>query len=119
MIRTIPTLTARVFDNTHKSIVTGPAGRLDRRRRVKNIPQDAAGFAKWLLDKGACSEARRWADGKSLPEIWESCERGDWLEWLLDAVNYKWAATALAEYQRVKATKIHELIPYPFKSDIP
>ena len=96
MIRTIPTLTA-----------------------VKNIPQDAAGFAKWLLDKGACSEALRWADGKSLPEIWESCERGDWLEWLLDAVNYKWAATALAEYQRVKATKIHELIPYPFKSDMP
>ena len=30
----------------------------------------------------ACEEARTWAKGKTLAEIWEQCERGDWLLWL-------------------------------------
>jgi len=60
-------------------------------------------FAKWLLDEGACSEARVWQEGKSLVMVWESCERGDWLEWLLSRCNYQWTAPALAEYQRVTA----------------
>ena len=66
-------------------------------------PQEAKAFAKWLNDEGACREALKWQSGKSLTETWESCERGDWLEWLLSACNYQWTAPALAEYQRVTA----------------
>jgi len=36
-----------------------------------------------LLEKlNACTEARDWARGKSLVEVWQQCERGDWLLWL-------------------------------------
>ena len=37
---------------------------------------------KLLAKLHACEEAREWAKGKSLAEIWQSCERGDWLLWL-------------------------------------
>ena len=102
---------------------------------MKNPPQNARAFAKWLNDQGACSEALKWQSGKSLRENWDSCERGDWLEWLLNECGYQWTApaeeayqkakalaqyervtaTAWAEYQRVKADTIRTLIPYPFK----
>jgi hypothetical protein len=65
-------------------------------------------FAKWLLDKGACSEARVWQEGKSLDTVWESCERGDWLKWLLSHCNYQWTAAALAEFYRVMAAPLAE-----------
>ena len=39
-------------------------------------------FGKLLREIGACGEAVRWAKGKSLAEVWEQCERGDWLLWL-------------------------------------
>jgi hypothetical protein len=32
---------------------------------------------------GACSEARGWAKGKSLAEVWSTCKRGDWMLWLV------------------------------------
>ena len=35
-----------------------------------------------LIDLRACDEARLWAKGKTLAEIWEQCERADWLLWL-------------------------------------
>ena len=31
---------------------------------------------------GACSEAVRWAEGKSFREVWNTCERADWMLWL-------------------------------------
>ena len=65
-------------------------------------------FAKWLLDEGACAEARVWQEGKSLVTVWESCERGDWLEWLLSHCNYQWTDAAWAEYERVKAPALAE-----------
>ncbi len=39
-------------------------------------------FSQLLRDIGACADARAWAKGKSLAEVWEQCERGDWLLWL-------------------------------------
>ena len=69
---------------------------------------EAAAFAKWLNDQGACREALKWQSGKSLRETWDNCERGDWLEWLLNACNYNWTAPALAEYERVTATAMAE-----------
>jgi hypothetical protein len=42
--------------------------------------------AEQLYDKlirlGACEDARVWAEGKSLAEAWNTCERGDWMLWL-------------------------------------
>jgi hypothetical protein len=43
---------------------------------------DAAEFRKLLVRLEACSEARRWADGRSLQETWDVCDRADWLLWL-------------------------------------
>ena len=38
---------------------------------------------KGLLRKfGACAEGVDWADGKSLAQVWDECERGDWMLWL-------------------------------------
>jgi hypothetical protein len=97
---------------------------------MRNPPNDAVAFAEWLADEGACEEARVWQEGKSLSVTWESCDRGDWLEWLLSACNYKWTAplyaeyerqraTLYAEYQRQRAPTIRELIPYPFTAVCP
>ena len=30
----------------------------------------------------ACNQAREWAEGKSLAEVWKTCHRGDWMLWL-------------------------------------
>ena len=43
---------------------------------------NAQEFAQLLRKLGACEAARAWAKGKSLAEVWEQCERGDWLLWL-------------------------------------
>jgi hypothetical protein len=75
---------------------------------MKNPPMEAQAFAKWLNDEGACREALKWQSGKTLRETWDSCERGDWLEWLLLNCNYRWTAPALAEYERVKAPALAE-----------
>ncbi len=73
------------------------------RKKMKQPPFEADAFSAWLEENNACAEARSWASGKSLPEIWQTCERGDWLEWLLNACDFTWTATARAEYQRVTA----------------
>ena len=70
---------------------------------MKTVPQDAKGFAQWLVEHEACSEAREWATGKDLRTVWDTCPRGAWLEWLLDKARYKWPAAARAEYNRVTA----------------
>ena len=66
---------------------------------MKIPPKDAAGFSRWLICEGACDGARAWADGKDLATIWQTCECGDWLEWLLDKCSYEWTDAALAEYK--------------------
>ena len=43
----------------------------------------ASEMSKLLVRLGACSEARAWAKGKTLPEVWEQCDRADWLLWLI------------------------------------
>ena len=68
---------------------------------MNNPPMDAAVLAEWLSDQGACREALKWQSGKTQRETWDTCERGDWLEWLLHACNYQWTDPAWAEYHRV------------------
>jgi len=40
-------------------------------------------FEKLLEDLKACSEAREWSKGMTLEEAWSTCERADWMCWLL------------------------------------
>ena len=70
---------------------------------MKNPPMEAQAFAQWLNDEGACRESLKWQHGKTLRETWDTCQRGDWLEWLLNACGYQWTAPAWAEYARVTA----------------
>ena len=67
---------------------------------------EAAAFAKWLNDKGACRESLKWQHGKTLRKTWDTCQRGDWLEWLLNACGYQWTATASEAYRKAKATAL-------------
>jgi immunity protein 5 of polymorphic toxin system len=39
-------------------------------------------FSALLVELNACSEAQKWAKGKSLAVVWKTCKRGDWLLWL-------------------------------------
>jgi hypothetical protein len=48
---------------------------------MKNL--EAKEFAALLIKLDACIEARKWAKGKSLAEVWSTCHRGDWMLWLL------------------------------------
>ncbi len=72
-----------------------------------NLSEDLD-FAAWLKQNHACEETLTWAADKTLRAVWDTCERGDWLEWLLCACGYRWKAPALAEYKRVKATALAE-----------
>ena len=65
---------------------------------------EAAKFHAWLKDAGGCADCRSWSKGLDLLTIWNTCERGDWLEWLLNACDYQWTATALEAYQKATAT---------------
>ena len=45
---------------------------------MKNM--NAVKFASLLKQLDACADARLWAKGKDLAEVWNTCERGDWLD---------------------------------------
>ena len=44
-------------------------------------------FQQLLKELRACSEAREWAGDKTIEEVVETCDRGDWLLWLASRVN--------------------------------
>ena len=44
---------------------------------------NAEEYQKLLARLGACNEARVEAQNKSLKAVWETCNRGDWMLWLL------------------------------------
>lgn len=44
-------------------------------------------FQKKLEELNACEEAVKWAAGKSWHEVYQQCERGDWLLWLFQKTN--------------------------------
>ncbi len=43
---------------------------------------NAKKFEAWLCAHRACVEGRLWAHGKSMCEVWKTCERADWMMWL-------------------------------------
>ena len=40
-----------------------------------------------LITLDACKEAKEWAKDKTWKEVYETCERGDWLLWLFARTN--------------------------------
>ena len=44
---------------------------------------DAKQFEDLLHELGACSSAVEWAHGKTLHVVWNTCNRGNWLLWLV------------------------------------
>ena len=55
----------------------------------------AAELTALLVRLGACDEARRWAEGKTLAEAWAKCERADWMLWLGVRLNREACRPAL------------------------
>ena len=54
---------------------------METNTKVRNMT--AAETQKLLVDLDACSSGRAGAEGKTLREIWRTCERGDCMLWLL------------------------------------
>jgi hypothetical protein len=40
-------------------------------------------FSEYLTSLRACLEAVEWSMGKTAQECWDTCERGDWMLWLI------------------------------------
>ena len=48
---------------------------------------EAPQFMQVLNNLGACVEAKVWAIGKTWKEVYDNCDRGDWLLWLYRRSN--------------------------------
>ena len=59
-----------------------------------------------LVEFNACNDAREWACDKSIEEIVETCERGDWLLWLAKKVEMDLQPLTLAK-GHCAATVLH------------
>jgi hypothetical protein len=64
-------------------------------------------LTQWLRNHGACAESLTWLDAHAdltPQELWESCPRGDWLAWALEAVGLDVPASALRAYYEACAS---------------
>ena len=48
---------------------------------------NAIEFKNKLIELDACSEAMVWAEGKTLQEAWNTCQRGDWMLWMHERLH--------------------------------
>jgi hypothetical protein len=44
---------------------------------------NATKFYEFCRSKDACEAGLKWIEGKSLAEFWQTCERADWMIWLV------------------------------------
>src|ERR1035437_9584353 len=44
---------------------------------------NAEQFTKLCRKHGACAEGIAWIKGKSLAEFWKTCDRADWMLWIV------------------------------------
>ena len=44
-------------------------------------------FQELLVRLNTCKDARVWAEGKTWRQVYDTCERGDWLMWLFEKTN--------------------------------
>jgi len=73
---------------------------------------NAIEFTNHLIKLNACSEARQWAEGKSLVDAWDQCNDPQWMMWLLgrSTVNKKVIATIAVEFAE---QCVHNASEYP------
>ncbi len=46
--------------------------------------------AELIAGLNPCDAGRAWAEGQKSPQAaWKHCKRGDWMAWLLSALNYR------------------------------
>jgi hypothetical protein len=64
-------------------------GGVGRNYLAGEVLMDAKEFGKLLRHLRACDDAQVWADGKTLAEVWATCERGDWMLWLCGKMKGK------------------------------
>jgi hypothetical protein len=74
---------------------------------------DAERYQNLLAKLGACPEARHAADGKSLAEVWKTCERGDWMLWLAARVPVSRQLLVLAACDCVEPSLQYTTDPRP------
>jgi hypothetical protein len=46
-------------------------------------------FKQYLKDLNACKPAIKWVGNKTPQEAWETCEKSDWMFWLLKEIGYE------------------------------
>ena len=65
-------------------------------------------FEILLEELNACKEAKVWAQDKSLKEVWATCERGDWMLWLLKIMLDKpgWINIRQLTLSKARCTKL-------------
>lgn len=59
---------------------------------------NAQEFYDFCKSRGACIAGLLWITGKSLDEFWRTCQRGDWMEWYLEKINFVWAPVEVDSY---------------------
>lgn len=64
-------------------------------------------FKQKLIELRACNVAIEWAADKTIEEVWQTCERGDWMLWLAQRADIDTRTLTLA-----KARCAELAIPY-------
>ena len=67
---------------------------------MKNLTSDE--FQEKLKSLSACRQAIDWARGKDFKEVWQTCERGDWMLWLVYWLTRNDSAFTLQQITKAK-----------------
>ena len=43
---------------------------------------------EYAKQKGACAEGLKWLGDRNLQQMWNECQRSDWMAWLLEQLGY-------------------------------
>ena len=72
---------------------------------------------QWLRGKRACKEGVEFAlQFKSMKEVWEKCERGDWMIWILRQIN-KWTQEEKVEIAFACASHVLKIYERQYPKD--
>jgi hypothetical protein len=64
-----------------------------------------------LNDHDACEPARKWAHGKTWQTIYDTCERGEWLTWLLSRIGPDLDKHTCVKLAAALANTVRHLMP--------
>ena len=69
-------------------------------------------FYQYLESINACEPAQEWAEGKTWEEVYQSCDRGDWLCWLFARTNPE-DIRLLTLVKGLQANEVRHLMTHP------